>query len=642
MDRKSYFKFIAFNMCIFLIAFLLAFYLTPSVYHRTTLQSIKDLDDTFLKNTLNAVDRDRLRNFLRSYASKPHMAGTQKDKVNAEKLYKFWKELGYEAKIIPYRVLLSFPSGNREETNLVRFKKRNNSWWTSRALEKQLDGISNQSDHIVRPFNAFSGSGNVTGTLVYVNYGREMDFLYLRNKFKVDFRGKIAVAKYGKIFRGDKAKTAERWNASGLILFTAPKDYAPKFAGKVYPDGILMPSDGVQRGSLKLEGDLLTPGWSATDESFNYRLNIDEAQLVKIPVLPISYGDAEILLQGFEKEAVQKYNLTSDWEHGLEFENIDASAYYRYEKSNDYTKQVTLIVNVTKEIRTTYNVHAILEGSIETDRYVIVGNHRDAWIYGAIDPSSGTAALLEISAILAKAKKDGWSPKRTIIFCSWAAEEQGLIGSTEWVEQFSNIISARAVAYLNTDIAVLGTSTLRGGTSSGLISNVLLEAAKRVENPNKTAIGYGLKTVYDSWKKYMPDRDNAKRPYISPLGSGSDYQPFINYLGITSVDIFYMYDPSLPIPFYPLYHTAYETVDLVERLYDPEYYYHEAVVRVWMTMVLNLSESTILPFDPFEFANQLSRNVENVYTAAKNLSRDKLEMNSEVVNATSNINMDIA
>lgn len=204
MDRKTYYKFIAINLLIFLVAFLLAWYFTPSIYHHTTQEQIKDLDDKFLKNILNNVNRERLRNFLRSYATKPHMAGTEKDKANAEKLYKFWKELGYVVKIIPYRVLLSFPSGNRNETNLVRFKMENNSWWTSHIWEKDSENIEQSTNNLYRPFNAFSGSGNVTGTLVYVNYGREEDFLYLKKKFKVDFRGKIAVAKYGKIFRGDK------------------------------------------------------------------------------------------------------------------------------------------------------------------------------------------------------------------------------------------------------------------------------------------------------------------------------------------------------------------------------------------------------------------------------------------------------
>lgn len=184
MDHKTYFKFIAFNLFVFVVGFLLAWYFTQPIHHHTTQEQIKDLDDKFLRNILNNVDRKRLRNFLRSYATKPHMAGTERDKANAEKLYKFWKELGYVAKIIPYKVLLSFPSGKRGETNLVQFKMKNNSLWTSHIWEKDQDSIGQDTDDFSKPFNAFSASGNVTGTLVYVNYGREEDFLYLKKNSK--------------------------------------------------------------------------------------------------------------------------------------------------------------------------------------------------------------------------------------------------------------------------------------------------------------------------------------------------------------------------------------------------------------------------------------------------------------------------
>ncbi|XP_064646378.1 N-acetylated-alpha-linked acidic dipeptidase 2-like [Lineus longissimus] len=566
----------------------------------------RDADPTIAKKLMEEMKPENIEKYLRNLTTHPHLAGTPADLRQAEQLKAFWESVGFDSvKITPYDVLLSYP--NKTIPNkIVLLDENGKAVHTSQLKEKILEPDQDQKD-VVPPFNAYSYAGNPSGDLVYVNYGRYEDFKYLMETAAIDVKGKIAIARYGKIFRGDKVTFAEKYGCIGVILYSDPDDYAPATAGDVavYPNGWWLPGTGVQRGTLFLDrGDPLTPGYPSIDSA--YRLSINETGIPTIPVHPIGYDDARQFLKHLAGKEVP-----ADWKGTL---NVT----YRFGPGFQNPKwKIQVDVYSIMERRTTYNVLGTIRGAIEPDRYVLVGNHRDAWVFGAADPSSGTATMMEMSRAFAQVVKSGWRPRRSIIFCSWGAEEHGLVGSTEWVEDYAKNLAARSVAYLNVDIAVQGNYSFRAKCIPSLY-DALLHAAKVTPNPNPAEVAAGRKTVYDTWRASFPG--TGDRPRLLKLGSGSDFAHFLCFLGIPGIDLRYTYDEiKYKVSSYPLYHTVYETFRLMKKFIDSDFQYHLAVSRSWGEMARNLADSLILPLNFRDYATELEGYFNDFSKAYKDL-----------------------
>lgn len=556
----------------------------------------KEADPRISEEIINQIDAEKIREYLRDLSEFPHLAGTDADYKQAKEIHDFWKNEGLdEAFITPYDVLLSYP--NTTDPNVMNrifvYNENDDIEWESALYEPILHPSENKSN-VVPPFNAFSAPGNITSSeLMYVNYGRVEDYQWLVSNKSINVTGKIVIARYGKIFRGDKVRLATRYGASGIILFSDPKDYTYGVDPKVYPDTWWLPESGTQRGTTFMgNGDPLTPGYPSTDTA--YRVDEESLKgdlLPSIPVHPIGYGLAEKLISYMGGDEVPE-----SWRGGI---NIT----YKFGGPlKNAGWKIRIRISTRNIRRTTYNAFGVIRGSVEPDRYVLLGNHRDAWVFGAIDPSSGTAVMKEVSRVMGNlVREKKWRPRRTIIFCSWGAEEYGLIGSTEWVEQYIKNLAERAVAYLNVDIAVTGNYTLDGGATP-LVHHALYEATKKVPNPNTAQAG---RSVYDNWKMTTPNEDKTQ-PKISPLGSGSDFASFVQQFGLPSVDLTYTYDEDkYKIGSYPLYHSKYETFYAVDKLLDPGFQTHKAMGQIWGELARNLADSLIIPFDVRDYSRVL-------------------------------------
>ena len=380
-------------------------------------------------------------------------------------------------------------------------------------------------------FNGYSPSGQVTGEMVYANYGTIEDFLYLRN-INVSVHKRIVLVRYGGIYRGDKVANAYANGAAGCLIYSDPITYAPKGTDPmdVYPFTKYLPDQGVQRGSIfEGFGDPLTPGWPSPDAGQpGERIDPSDSRslLPHIPTQPISYGDALPLLS-----VLGGAHAPKEWQGGLPITyKIGPSAV-----------QVELSVQSDNKVATIHNVCASIAGSEQPDRIILLGNHRDAWVFGAADPNSGTAALLEIARSFGILKQRGWTPRRTIMMCSWDAEEAGTIGSTEWVERNRDLLNAQLVAYLNVDIAVSGEALYVGAMPS--LDDAIRAAAKVVPAPSDNA-----SSLYDLWV----EQSRGHEPSIGRLGGcGSDFCSFVCHLGVPSVDMTFSGPGS---DGYPMYH----------------------------------------------------------------------------------------
>ncbi|XP_033638801.1 putative N-acetylated-alpha-linked acidic dipeptidase isoform X1 [Asterias rubens] len=569
--------------------------------------AVKEPDSGIAQRIINGIDPDKIRENLIYLTSKSHVAGSPVSLEQAEWVRDSWMDQGLDkAEVVSYNVLLSYPPVI-EDTDQNRIELLTSSGgpveFTTQLREPPLDPDTDtpmEDPDILAPFNAYSASGEIEGDLVYVNYGRVEDFQDLERVLKIDVSGKICIARYAKLYRGDKAANAERAGCIGMILYSDPSDYAVPGAA-VYPDGIYLPGTGTQRGSLMIGiGDPLTRGYPAIDSA--YRLPIVNATLPKIPVHPIGYNDAAQFLS-----IMGGNETTEDWAGNL------TGVVFRYGpgfNAVNQNKKVAMKIYTTNRMADGYNTIGSIRGSVEPDRYVIIGNHRDAWGYGAIDPSSGTACLMEISRVLGSLIKDGWRPRRTIMFGSWGAEEHGIIGSNEWVEEYAQKLGARAISYLNLDIAVSGTYVVEIAGTPNLYSTIY-KAAMKIPDPNPEG---SRQTVYDTWKE-RDLKGNTKdgHPHIGTLGSGSDYAPFLQILGISAIDLTYTYDQNgIPISGYPMYHSVYETFKLVDRYYDPGFKYHRAMTQLVAEIARNLAESIVLPMDVALYAEYVKEYYENL------------------------------
>lgn len=546
-------------------------------------QTLKQLDQIY-KDAVEMVSTKELRENLKFYTKEPHFPGSNESYELAKDVQEKWTEYGIDVTMKKYIIMLSRP----KKPGVVALY--NGSQEVHRSAPQETFLIPSENNKlVVPPFNAYAPSGSVKGKLVYANYGREGDFAELK-KLGVNCTGKIVIMRYGKVGRSSKNKRARKAGAIGAIYYMDPEDYAKQGVDKVYPKYNWMPSTGVQRGNVKsspIRGDPQTPGYPSVEGM--YRLPKEEAKklLPQIPVHPISYKDAEPLLRTLVRNVVAS---NSSFQGGLSFS-------YGIEMAENDTREVLL--NVTNELYETdvYNVMGVIKGSTYPDELVLLGNHRDAWVFGAADASSGTAAMMELSRVLGVQLKKGWKPKRTIVLLSWGAEEPQYMGSVEWLEEYSRLLSARAVAYLNVDMAVDGNYSFRA-KSAPLLDWVLAKGAMKVLSP------LGNESAFDEWLRKIPSRLGFDYlPRFQQPRAGSDYVNFIQRLGIPIVDIRYTYNSK--ISGNPLYHTVHDNFWWMSTLIDPEFKYHQVTTRIWTQITMTLADAVVLPLNVTHYGDNM-------------------------------------
>ena len=534
-------------------------------------------------------DPKSAREHLRRLTIEPHIAGTKEDYNTAVYVRDQLRSYGLSADLKEYEVWLNYPNA---PTVLELITTRRQRLSTQEAA---VPGDPSSSHPKISPlFNGFSASGDVTGPVVYANYGLPNDYEDLK-KAGVDVKGKIVIVRYGNSFRGVKAKVAEQNGAIGCIIYSDPEDDG-YMQGDVFPKGPWRPVASGQRGSVQFlfdyPGDPLTPGKPAI--AGTPRLKPEEAtDLTRIPVQPIAYDVARTILSQLKGPLRPR-----GFQGGLPFA-------YHVGGTNDV--KLRLKTDMDYKLRTIWNVVARIDGNEEKDRWVVLGNHRDAWVFGAVDPNSGSSAMLEVGHGFGELLKQGWKPRRTIILCSWDAEEYGLIGSTEWAEEMADELRQKAVAYLNLDAAVSGPNF--GASSVPSLWKLIRGAARDVKDP-KTG-----KSVYQQWqdrsRENRPEGDQDMREArISSLGSGSDYTPFLQHLGIASTDMGFNGD-------YGVYHSAYDSFYWMDHFGDPGFNYHVAAAQLWGTLAMRLADADGLPFDYTDYSSQ----IRDFFTEAMRLAR---------------------
>ncbi|XP_061058716.1 glutamate carboxypeptidase 2 isoform X2 [Eubalaena glacialis] len=502
--------------CLFVLGFLFGWFIKSSS------EATNIPQHNVKKAFLDELKAENIKTFLYNFTRIPHLAGTEQNFQLAKQIQSQWKEFGLDSvELAHYDVLLSYP--NKTHPNYISIiDEDGNEIFNTSLYEPPPPGYENVSD-VVPPFSAFSPQGMPEGDLVYVNYARTEDFFKLERDMKINCSGKILIARYGKIFRGNKVKNAQLAGAKGIILYSDPADY---FAPGVesYPAGWNLPGGGVQRGNilnLNGAGDPLTPGYPANE--YAYRREIAEAVgLPNIPVHPIGYYDAQKLLEKMAGSAPPDYS----WKGSLQVPYNVGPGF----TGNFSTQKVKMHIHSNNKVKRIYNVIGTLRGAVEPDRYVILGGHRDSWVFGGIDPQSGAAVVHEIVRSFGKLKKEGWRPRRTILFASWDAEEFGLLGSTEWAEENSRLLQARGVAYINADSSIEGNYTLRVDCTP-LMYSLVYNLTKELQSPDE---GFEGKSLFESWNEKSPSPEFSGLPRISKLGSGNDFEVFFQRLGIAS------------------------------------------------------------------------------------------------------------
>jgi N-acetylated-alpha-linked acidic dipeptidase len=530
------------------------------------------------------------RRWLAALTEEPHVAGTPAEKKVAEYVLAKFKEFGLEAEMLRYDVFLNHPQ-------LVSLRLVSPVDEELALIEQPYDVDKDSTSAGMFPaFHGYGASGQAEGQVVYVNYGSPADFTRLA-AMGVSVEGKVALVRYGGAFRGLKVKEAQDRGAVGVLIYSDPEDdgYA---AGDVYPEGPMRPESAIQRGSVlflsHVPGDPSTPGWASTQGA----KRLARAQMTnvpKIPSLPISYGEAAKILRRLGGPRVP-----DEWQGGLPFSyHIGPGA-----------ARVHMSVQMDEGLKPIYNVVARIRGSVEPEKQIILGNHRDAWNHGAVDPNSGTAAQLELARGLAAAMKSGWRPKRTIVLASWDAEEYGLVGSTEWAEEHAADLQKNAVAYINCDSAATGPNLNMSGTPSLLA--VAMGAARDVPDPKAGgSIGGGWESRQRSaWANQTPVDLDAKEDAkfvarLAPLGSGSDYTVFLDHLGIPSVD--FSFSGS-----YGVYHSVYDNFRWMDLYGDPGFLYHAAAARLWGLMAMRLANADVLPMRFGTYARDLQVDLDSL------------------------------
>jgi N-acetylated-alpha-linked acidic dipeptidase len=513
-------------------------------------------------------------------SARSHIAGTPAQAITRDYVLDRMREWGLETETREYHVWLPHST----ETRVWRVSPD--------TLELVLaegpvpgDVVTAESGQIVMA-NGYSGAADVSAELVYVNYGLIEDYARL-DSLGVSVRGKVAVARYGRSFRGIKAREAERNGAIALLLYSDPADDGFT-RGDVYPEGPMRPSTAVQRGSvMNGAGDPTTPGWASVRGA--RRLPIDSSRVPHIPVIPLSWANAAELMRDIRGAAIPQ-----EWQGGLPFR-------YHIGPGPVRARALVRLDTAANAVKSIWNTYGTIRGTEYPEQLVILGAHRDAWGPGASDDVSGTVSVLEAARAVAEEARAGRRPKRTIVFATWDAEEWGLIGSTEYVEEDSARLTRGGVAYLNQDVAAQGPNFGGGGSPS--LRATLRDVVKVVDDPS------GGGSIYSVWRASRAVGDTAE-PAMGDPGGGSDFAGFYNHLGIPHVDWGFGGPGGV-------YHSAYDTHDWMSRFGDPGFHRHAAAARVGAVIALRLANADVLPYDYVEFAQVMKQHLASTERAVQ-------------------------
>jgi N-acetylated-alpha-linked acidic dipeptidase len=544
---------------------------------------------------------------LRILTQAPHIAGSPEDKATAEYVAQKFRAAGLDTEIVQYKVWLNYPAEISVDMTAPPGVEMHG------PHREHVDGDPLPDDpRVVMPFNGMSPSGDAEAEVVYANYGSPADFDKLK-QMNVDVRGKIVIVRYGENFRGVKAFVAQERGAAGVIIYSDPKDDG-YYRGDAYPNGPWRPASGVQRGSVgfmfQFPGDPTTPGVASIPTlPDSKRISPTQSeQLPKIPVTPLSYADASPILEHLAGPASPR-----EWQGALPF---------TYHVGPGPSK-VKMHLKQDYQFRTVWDVIGKIRGASSPDEWVVAGNHRDAWVYGAVDPNSGTAAMLESVHGFSELLKSGWKPRRTIVIASWDAEEEGLIGSTEWGEDHAREL-ANAAAYFNMDVAVSGKKF--GASGVPTLKEFIREIAKSVPSPQGA-------TVYAQWKKATAPNAEGNHPQetatfrpppnaaqndvpVGDLGSGSDYTVFLQHLGVPSTDISSSGD-------YGVYHSAFDNFAWFKKFGDPDFLYEQEMSRIFGLEVLRMADADVLPYDYENYGKEILAYLDSARFKSKDRFGDK-------------------
>jgi N-acetylated-alpha-linked acidic dipeptidase len=546
-----------------------------------------------IENKFKAIPNpEEERRQHRIFTSEPHVAGSERNNELARYIADQWRNYGLDDVVIRrYDVYGSNPKfTSLEMVAPIHYR--------ATLREAPIPGDpDSKNKSISSAWSGMSASGEVTAPLVYAHSGNPEDYDLLR-KQGIDVKGKIVLVRYSNpySYRGFKALTAQREGAAAILIYSDPAEDGYK-KGKVDPSGPWGPEYHIQRGAITYDfmvpGDPLTPGWASVPGA--HRISVDEAvSIPKIMALPLSWHDAKPLLANMDGPLAPE-----DWQGGLPI---------KYHVGGNRVR-VHIKIEMDNSIQPYYVVEGRIRGAELPDEWIVLGNHRDAWVFGGVDPSSGTASLMEMTRAFGKMAKEGIRPRRTLIFCSWDGEEVGLTGSTEWGEQFAGDLRQRAVAYINVDEATSGSDF--HGQAVASLAPMLVETTHSLQDPSG-------KTLYDAWKESTArERGEAKdtRPVRdfdladTRIGSGSDHTVFLNFVGM----------PVFGLGFegpYGVYHSAYDDFFWMNHFGDPEYRYHTLMSQLWGVLALRLANAELLPFD---FANYAA----NIREFVKEMARGK-------------------
>lgn len=552
------------------------------------------------------LNADNLRDWMKRLSARPHYLGSPYNRDNARFIADKFKSWGYKTEIEEFEVL--FPTPKTRIVEMTAPEK-----FTLKLNEPALkeDATSSQQKEQLPTYNAYSIDGDVRGPLVYVNYGTPADYEELDRR-GIDVKGKIVISRYGGSWRGIKPKVAAERGAIGCLIYSDPRNDG-FYQGDVYPKGAWRSENGVQRGSVMdmplFPGDPLTKGVGATKNAKRIDRR-DAPTLTKIPVLPISYADALPLLRNLDGAVVP-----DAWRGGL-------PVTYHF---GGGTPTVRMKLEFNWEMKAIYNVVAKMQGSERPDQWIIRGNHHDAWVNGASDPISGMVAEMEEARAIAELAKTGWKPKRTIVYAAWDAEEQGLIGSTEWVEANADELRKKAAVYINTDSNGRG---FLGMAGSHTLEKFINEVGRDIADPQTRMSVWERARAQQIVTGSAPQRAEATSRAdlrIGALGSGSDYTPFLQHLGIASLNIGFGGESGGGS-----YHSIYDSFDHYTRFGDPGFAYGVALAKVGGHAVLRLANADALPFEFTNFADTVGQYVNEVTRLTDTMREDTKTMNQMI------------
>src|SRR5271165_4962486 len=564
-----------------------------------------------------AIDPADLRSWMERMSSEPNQVGSPHDKANADFTLAMFREWGWDARIETFDVL--YPTPKSLTVELVA-----PSSYKARLSKPAVDGdrTSARAAGALPPYNVYCADGDVTADLVYVNYGLPSDYAELERR-GIDVKGRIAIARYGVCWRGLKPKLAQEHGAVGCIIYSDPHEEG-YWSGDVYPKGAYRPDDGVQRGSVaditQYSGDPLTPGVGATKDAKRLRIE-DAPTILKIPVIPISSADAKPLLSALEGPVAP-----AGWRGALPF---------TYHIGPGPAK-VHIAIASDWSLRPIYDVIAFMQGSEFPDQWVVRGNHHDGWVFGAWDPLAGNVAVMAEAKAIGALAKAGWKPSRTLVYASWDGEEPGLLGSTEWAETHADELRRKVVLYVNSDTNARG-FLFAGGSHS--YQRLLNEVAGSVLDPETGTTGL------DRWRARIKVAGFEKRPPeptspadeevmlkaaiaggdlpIAALGSGSDYTPFLEHLGVASLNIGYGGEDADG----GIYHSTYDSFDHFTRFGDPKFVYGVALAQTAGRLVLRAAGADVLPMRFGDLAGTVARYVAEIEKLSETEREDAARLN---------------